>query len=88
MKHFMFILLLAVSLWCYKQYRNKDLEIRRLNHKIAYLEEQLEQCPSERQQAWVDSCYRAVNMTCFYSDCAVTPIEIIQEKLCRLPEGL
>lgn len=88
MKYFVFILLLTASVWCYKQYHSKDVEIRRLNNKIARLEYEIEQEPERHQQLWLDSCARAVTLTCFNADCAVTPIEVIQAKLCRLPEGI
>lgn len=44
--------------------------------------------PEEKRQAWVDSCMRSVEMSCYYADCAITPIEVMQEKICRVPDDL
>lgn len=60
----------------------KTNEARLLRNEIRALK-------SERPDIWKESCYRAVNQSCYYGDCAVTPIEIMQEKICdRVPEDL
>lgn len=57
-------------------------EIRLLKNEVRALKE-------ERPDLWTNSCRNAVYSNCIrYADCAVTPIEIIQEKLCQAPEEL
>lgn len=88
MKLLPIIVLAAIAIYAGVQSRNKDLEITKLKKENAEFRQALGYAEELRQQTWIDSCNRAVNMTCMYAECAVTPIERIQEKLCRLSEEL
>lgn len=56
--------------------------------EISNLERQVKELKEERPDIWIESCRYAVEGTCFYGECASDPIEIIQEKLCKVPEDL
>lgn len=81
MKHFGLVLATLAALFVAKSFREKNREIRQLRSQIRELNE-------EQPQIYVDSCKRAVMMSCFYADCAVTPIEIMQEKICKIREEM
>lgn len=82
MRYFTMVLATLVSLYIFKSCSSKNREIR-------LLKTQVEDLKLERPDIWIESCKSAVYRSCFYADCAVTPIEIMQEKLCnQAPEGL
>lgn len=82
MKTWQLVLATFTILYVAKSHLENRREIRRLGREVQELK-------SDRPDLWRDSCYRAVNQSCFYADCAVTPIEIMQEKICdKLPEDL
>lgn len=82
MNYFFLVLATLTILYTAKSCTDKNRQIRLLNTQISTLKE-------ERPEIWVDSCKSAVYRSCFYADCAITAIEIMQEKICReAPENL
>lgn len=76
MKTVNLVLAIFALLYLVKCNNDHKREIRKLNTQISDLK-------AERPELWHQSCLRAVNGTCFWGDCAVIPIEIIQEKVCK-----
>ncbi len=81
MKYLLVFLFAVAFFLTAKSCVQKNIELNRLNREIIQLQE-------DRPIIWIRSCTLAVNQSCYYGDCAVTPIEIMQEKICRLPEEL
>lgn len=60
---------------------HKKFQISRLNTKI----ERLEKDAAENEpEVWMESCKRAVNLSCYLADCATVSIEEMQERICDL----
>lgn len=58
-------------------------------HKIRTLNYEKTKLYFDKPNLWKDSCLRAVEESCYHADCAITPIEVIQEKVCgRIPDEL
>jgi hypothetical protein len=79
------IILFLVTILCLfvvKSCSDKNREIRKLKNEVQELK-------YERKGIWIESCRSSVYRSCFYADCAVTPIEIMQDKICKeAPEDL
>jgi hypothetical protein len=82
MNYVILVLAALVTLYTAKSCTDKNRQIRKLTREVETLKE-------ERPEIWIDSCKSSVYRSCFYADCAVTAIEVMQEKICReAPEDL
>lgn len=79
MDKFLLVIIAVLSMFFVHSCSTKNREIRDLNSEVIELK-------ADRPYIWVESCKTAVYRTCFYADCDVTPIEIIQEKVCKIQE--
>lgn len=51
------------------------------------IKEQETQLYAVKAKIWMDSCKRTIDRVCFYENCN-SALEILEEKICKVPEEL